>query len=147
MATTTSTSLSVKVSRGTQLRERYLTNHIRAHSVTSKFEDPISQDAAIFDCRAQLVLKAKNAYTQAGKNGPYGKRTKPNSLKILEPSDQCIAFLKRGAEDDPSPHRVLPKLRKIEEIHDMSYEEYADNFFQELERSANDSEYFIRIED
>ena len=129
MATSTSTSLSVKVSRGTQLREHSLADHIRAHSVTLKSEDPISQDDAMFDYRTQLVVKAKNASTQTGKNGSYGKRTKPNSLKILEPSEQCIASLKSGAEEDPSPHRVLPKIRKIEEIYDTPYEKYADNFF------------------
>ena len=42
---------------------------------------------------------------------------------------------------------MLPKIKEVEELHDLSFEEYADNFFEQLERSANDSEFFIRIGD
>ena len=50
-------------------------------------------------------------------------------------------------EEDLNTRRTLPKTRKVEELHDLSFEDYADNFFEELERSANDSELFIRIRD
>ena len=145
MATTSSSRLSVKISRGTQLREHHLADHLRAHPVTAKSEDPISLDVAIFEYRAQTTVKVKNANTQTGKKGPCGKRTKPGSLKTLEPSNGCLKALKRKMVEDATTRRVLPKIRKVEELHDLTFEEYADNFFQELEQSANDSEFFIRI--
>ena len=147
MATTSSTRLSVKISWGTQLREQHLADHLRAHQVTSKSENPISQDVAIFDYRGQTTAKVKNASTETGKKGPCGKRTKPGSLKTLEPSAKCLHSLKRKMEEDLNTCRTLPKIRKVEELHDLFFEEYADNFFEELERSANDSELFIRIRD
>ena len=48
------------------------------------------------------------------------------------------------AEQDISPCHVLLTIRNIEEVHDVPYEDYADNFFHELERSTEESEYFIR---
>ena len=139
--------MSVKFSRGTQLREHHLADHLRAHPVTSKSENSISQDVAIVDYRAQAAAKVKNACIQTGKKGPCGKRTEPGSLKTLEPSGGCLHSLKRKMEEDVTARRVLPKIKKVEERHELSFEEYADNFFEELEPSANDLEFFIRIGD
>ena len=107
MATTSSTRLSVKISRGAQLREHHLADHLRAHPVTSKSENPISQDMAIFDYRAQTTAKDKNPSTQTGKKGPCGNRTKPGSLKTLEPSAECLHSLKRKMEEDLNIRRML----------------------------------------
>ena len=147
MATTSSTRLSVKISRGTQLRDHHLADHLRTHPVTSKSENPISQDVAIVDCQAQAAAKVKNACIQTGKKGPCGKRTEAGSLKTLESSAECLHSLKRKMEEDVTVRRVLPKIKEVEELHDLSFEEYADNFFEKLERSANDFEFFIRIGD
>ena len=50
-------------------------------------------------------------------------------------------------KEDITACRVLPKIEKVVELHYLSFEEYTDNFFEELEQSANDSEFFIRIGD
>ena len=104
MAAIHETSLNVKISRGTQVKEHHLADHLRAHPVTSKAEKPISEDEAIFYYHVRSVAREKNASTQIGKNGPYGKRTKPNSLKTLEPSAQCLESPKKRAEEDLDLH-------------------------------------------
>ena len=40
------------------------------------------------------TLLTNNASIQTGKNGPYRKRTKPDSLKTNEPSAECLQSLK-----------------------------------------------------
>ena len=122
---------------GTQLQENYLRPHLQKFTITTKEEDPISEDKVYQGTRSREEAKTKNECIQTGRFGPMGKKGVLKCQAIKYPSDKVLEGIAK--------RRRMPQMASCEVIKSRAKSDFSKWLLEEIKNPNTPEPRFKRL--